>query len=281
MKGFQRSFVTLFIVVWGGVFAAPAASADTPGKHPAYLHALSDLRHARAFLDKLGPNDQVDNEEQRAIGEIDGAIGEIKRAAIDDHKDLHDHPAIDTHLAKADRYHRALELLDKAHNDVKEEEDDKDNRGLQGRALGHIDAAHRVVEQIIARVDHRGGGEHPAYLRALSDLRSARGFLDKLGADDNVDNDSLRAIQEIDAAIGEIKRASIDDHKDLRDHPPIDAHLRRTDRFHKALELLDKAHGDVKEEEDDPAARGLQARAIGHIDAAHKSVDHAISAALQ
>jgi hypothetical protein len=256
--------------------------ADTPGKHPAYLHALSDLRNARGFLDKLGPDDAVDNDSMRAIQEIDAAIGEIKKASIDDGKDLRDHPAIDAHLARTDRFHKALELLDKAHNDVKQGESDRAAVGLQDRALAHIDAAHRSVEAAVANIanlDHHG--KHPYYLHALSDLRYARGYLDKLGANDTVDNDSMQAIREIDAALGEIRRASIDDGKDLRDHPPIDAHVARTDRFHKAIELLDKSRQDVNQEEDDAAARGLKQRALQHIDAAHRSVDHAVSAALQ
>jgi hypothetical protein len=256
--------------------------ADTPGQHPAYLHALTDLRAARGYLDKLGPDDTVDNDSQHAIQEIDGAIGEIKRASIDDGKDLHDHPPIDAHMAKTDRFHKAIELLDKAHSDVKEGESDKVAVGLQDRSLGHIDAAHRSVDAAlrnIASLDHKG--KHPYYLHALSDLRDARGYLDKLGADDQVDNDSAAAIREIDAAIGDMKKASIDDGKDLHDHVHIDAHLKRTDRFHKAIELLDKGHQDVNQEEDDPAARGLKERSLQHIDVAHRDVDHAISAALQ
>ena len=255
--------------------------ADTPGKHPAYLHALSDLRHARAHLDKLGPDDVVDNDSMHAIHEIDAAIGEIKRASIDDGKDLNDHPPIDAHLSHTDRFHKALELLDKAHSDVARAEADEGAVGLRDRALHHIDEAHHAVEaalQNIGQLEHKG--KHPYYLHALSDLRYARGYLDKLGANDQVDNDSMQAIKEIDAAIGEIKRASIDDGKDLHDHPPIDAHLKRTDRFHKAIELLDKAHNDVSQEEDDAAARGLKDRAIKHIDEAHHSVERAISAAL-
>lgn len=124
-------------------------------------------------------------------------------------------------------------------------------------------------------------GRHPAYLHALSDLRHARAYLDKLGSDDAVDNDSKRAIEEIDAAIGEIKRASIDDGKDLNDHPLVDSRLKRTDRFHKALELLDKAHNDVARAEADEGARGLRDRATRHIDEARRSVNHAVSAALR
>jgi hypothetical protein len=35
------------------LFVAAPTWADNPGKHPAYLHALSDLRDARAHLERL------------------------------------------------------------------------------------------------------------------------------------------------------------------------------------------------------------------------------------
>ncbi|HTS70717.1 MAG TPA: hypothetical protein VMO17_17160 [Terriglobia bacterium] len=99
------------------------ALADKPGHHPHYLHALTDLRPARALLDKLASDEQRDDMEFRAIERIDDAINEIKRAAIDDGKNLNDHPPIDTHLKRGDRYLKTLELLDSAHRDVTMEED--------------------------------------------------------------------------------------------------------------------------------------------------------------
>lgn len=131
--------------------SAPAL-ADNPGKHPAYLHALTDLRDARAHLEHLS-SDPVDRAEERAIHSIDEAIGEIKRAAIDDGKDIRDHKPVDAHLVRTDRYHKALELLDKAQQDVSHEEDQADTRGLQGRIVHHIEAArhevHRVIETVL------------------------------------------------------------------------------------------------------------------------------------
>ncbi len=126
------------------------AAADTPGKHPAYLHALTDLRSARGYLDKLSVDDHIDDQEQHAIDEIDAAIGEIKKASIDDGKDLHDHPAIDTHLKRTDRFHKALELLNKAHHDLDREEDNEGAEGLKYRALHHIDEAHKIVEHAVS-----------------------------------------------------------------------------------------------------------------------------------
>jgi len=121
-------------------------------------------------------------------------------------------------------------------------------------------------------------GPHPAYLHALSDLRLARAYLDQI-AWPPVQRDEEHAIREIDAAINEIKQASIDDGKNLEDHPPIDVRMRPDGRFRKALELLDKAHNDTARAEDVPQARGMRDRAVRHIDEAHGTVDNAIRTA--
>jgi hypothetical protein len=128
---------------------ASLAFADEPGRHPAYLHALTDLRHARAHLERGTWSGRMDREEDHAIAEIDKAIAEIKRAAIDDGKNLNDHPPVDNHMERRGRYHRALELLDSARHDIKEKEDDGFAHGLRHRALEHIDEAHRIVEHLI------------------------------------------------------------------------------------------------------------------------------------
>jgi hypothetical protein len=131
------------------LFAAACATLSFADEHPAYLHALTDLRHARAHLEKGTWSGRMDREEDHAIAEIDKAIGEIKRAAIDDGKNLNDHPAVDAHLGHKGRYHRTLELLDKAHHDISERETDDFAHGLRRRALDHIDEAHHIVEHLI------------------------------------------------------------------------------------------------------------------------------------
>ncbi|MBV8603003.1 MAG: hypothetical protein JO359_15685 [Candidatus Eremiobacteraeota bacterium] len=117
--------------------SATAVSADTPGEHGHYLHALSDLRYARALLFRPDePN--VKWEERRAIVEIDQAIGECRRAAIDDGKNLADHPPVDANLSHADRLRRALRSLDAAHRDLAYEEDNAAAWGWRARAIGDI-----------------------------------------------------------------------------------------------------------------------------------------------
>src|SRR6201986_1707016 len=81
----------------GGLLAlvSLAANADLPGKHPYYLHALSDLRPARWMLEHRPGAAAVSGQEDVAISEIDAALGEIRKASIEDGKDVHDHSGVD------------------------------------------------------------------------------------------------------------------------------------------------------------------------------------------
>jgi hypothetical protein len=129
-----------------------AATADMPGKHPFYLHALSDLRAARWMLEHRAGDPAVSAQEDVAITEIDKAIGEIKKASIDDGKNLQDHPAAQGINDRPGRLHKALELLRKVHGDVAREEDDPFTRGLRDRAIMHIDEATHATEHAIGDV---------------------------------------------------------------------------------------------------------------------------------
>jgi hypothetical protein len=118
-----------------------AAHADLPGKHPYYLHALSDLRAAR-WLEEHRPGDAaVSGQEDVSITRIDETINEIKRAAIDDGKDIHDHPPVDEKPDHKGRLHDAVRLLEKVHSDIAREEDDPLTKGLRNRAIHHLDEA--------------------------------------------------------------------------------------------------------------------------------------------
>jgi hypothetical protein len=120
---------------------------------------------------------------------------------------------------------------------------------------------------------------HPAYLHALSDLRNARANIERKGGDLAMKWDEHDAIVEIDRAIGDIKQASIDDGKNLEDHPPVDAHEPRAGRLHKGLAALQTARGDIEREEDNAYASGLRNRAIHDIDEAIRFVNAGIQAA--
>jgi hypothetical protein len=156
-KGFEETMklarhctLLLFLVA----LCTSLGFADEPGRHPAYLHALTDLRHARANLENLAPTHHMDKEEEHAISEIDKAIGEIKRAAIEDGKNLNERPPVDARMDRAGRYRRAMELLDRAHEDIAREEDDPSAHGLRNRAMHHIDEAHHIVERLIIQASN-------------------------------------------------------------------------------------------------------------------------------
>jgi hypothetical protein len=121
-------------------------------------------------------------------------------------------------------------------------------------------------------------GEHPYYLHALSDLRAARWMIQHRPGNWDQTVDEIEAVRRIDAAIGEIKKASIEDGKNLEDHPPVDERADHPGRLHAALDFLRKARQDISHDEDNVFAQGLQARAYGHIDGAINAVKRAIHA---
>jgi hypothetical protein len=152
----MKTLTKIAVIAVAIAFLVPFTSQNVraEGKHPAYLRALSDLRDARAHLER--PNGgALQAEERAAIEEIDHAIEEIKRAAIDDGKNIAEHPLVDPHKPWVGRLHDARELLDKAHHDIEHEEDNPEARGLRDRVIAHIDRAHHHVDEAIAIADHR------------------------------------------------------------------------------------------------------------------------------
>jgi hypothetical protein len=151
----MKSILNLSAAILGLLLVIPAvlsANPAPPREHPAYLHALTDLRHARAHLERPG-GAELKEQERRAIQEIDAAIFEIRKASIEDGKNLNDHPPVDAGMPWPGRLHRALELLDKARHDVSEEEDNGFAQGLQARAIEHIEKAHHHTEEALHLVE--------------------------------------------------------------------------------------------------------------------------------
>ena len=152
----MKTIPKIAVIVAAIAFLLPLATqnASAQPQHPAYLHALSDLRDARAHLQRPDGG-ALHDEERNAVEEINHAIEKIKKAAIDDGKNVDDHVHVDAHLPWNGRLHKARDLLDKAHHDAGEEEDNPATQGLQGRVLYHIDRAHRYVDAALAIVESR------------------------------------------------------------------------------------------------------------------------------
>ncbi len=126
------------------------------GQHPRYLHALSDLRAARWLLENRRGDAAVSFHESTAIEEIEHAIRTLKEAAIDDGRDIHDHPPADVPVGPGPgRLHKADELLRGARADLSVEEDNPEARHLRHRAFEHIDRALQEVDAAIWDVERR------------------------------------------------------------------------------------------------------------------------------
>jgi hypothetical protein len=124
------------------------AQAPPPAAHPAYLHALSDLRAARWMIEHRPGDWAQTQDEVEAVRQIDAGINDIKKAAFDDGKNLNDHPPVDTHPDNRGRIHEALRFLNKARADIAHEEDNGYANGLRDRAVGHIDAAIHATRHV-------------------------------------------------------------------------------------------------------------------------------------
>ena len=138
---------------------APAlVSADTPGRHPAYLHARSDLRAAQ-FLLRVHEERNVTRHLVQADHEAEASIHEIDQAAVIDHKDIDEHPHVDLNLDRQGRFRRIVELLREARADLGREEDNGRARGWRDAAYRHIDLAldnmHRA--SVLLHWDHEFG----------------------------------------------------------------------------------------------------------------------------
>jgi len=246
---------------------APYAAAQF--RHPAYLHARSDLRRATLLM-RIPDEPNVNRDMAAAADFTERAIRELDTAAMFDRKDLDDHPPIDTHLGRGHRFQEILRLLDSARHDIEREEDNPRAREWRNRAFRNIDDAMALIrkggydkfrDEMTMAPPPPMPAIHPAYLRAISDLRYARALLYRPDWRP-VMRDQQAAVDEIDHAIGEARRAAIDDGKNPDDHPPIDRGLGWEGRFRKATELLDSAERDLSQAETNGAAAGWRNAAI-------------------
>ena len=125
------------------LFLAPAIQAHA--QFPAYLHALSDLRSARAYLE-YDTRPAWAGHRQHAIDQINKAIDDIKVAARDDGKNPWHTPPPQSGGSEGWPIHSAVKLLREARGDVDHGHDLPENHGLQERSIDHIDHALRELE---------------------------------------------------------------------------------------------------------------------------------------
>jgi hypothetical protein len=113
--------------------------------------------------------------------------------------------------------------------------------------------------------------QEPHYLRALSDLRTAR---DYINSDHRPGFQGKRdiAVGAINQAISEIKHAAWDDGKNTRYAPPsgmVDPWF----PIHEAMKALSAAHRNIEQGVDRPENAGLRHRAIYDLEQAQATVN--------
>jgi hypothetical protein len=283
MKTFKQAPILMALAV---AALAPFA-AHAQGRHPAYLRARADLRRATLLM-RIRDEPNVNRDMETAIGLTERAIHELDTAAMFDRKDIDERPPIDTRLGRGGRFREIIRLLDSARHDIEREEDNPRAREWRNRAFRNIDDAVAVVrkggydrlrdEAMLAPPPPPAApprAVHPRYLHAISDLRYARALLFRPDWRP-VMRDQRAAVEEIDHAIGEAKRAAIDDGKNPDDHPPIDRGLGWEGRFRKAMELLNSAESDLSFAETNGAAAGWRNAALGNVRNAKQFVGKAM-----
>ncbi|MDP9125956.1 MAG: hypothetical protein M3N82_15390 [Pseudomonadota bacterium] len=136
------------------LLASTLAIADEAGRHPHYIHALSDLRAAQWQIDHRRPEDgEVREDEQVASDEVSIAIRSVTDAAYREGKDLGFQPPPDAPTAYGGRLHAAIDLLRAARNDLAMPEDDPIARGQQHAALLRVDASLHAAQRAIGAAE--------------------------------------------------------------------------------------------------------------------------------
>jgi len=145
----MRMFKTLAASLLGmSAYLLFALGTPAQAQRPHYLHALSDLREARDLLQTdhrpgfVGARDH-------AIEEIDRAIEEVKAAVRDEGKNPHHTPPPQSGGDPNRPLRSALTLLNEAHQDIASGTDETGHRGLQERALRHVDEARQALEHAL------------------------------------------------------------------------------------------------------------------------------------
>jgi len=141
-----RITIGFSVLALAAALAIPSVFGDVPGRHPAYLHARTDLRRAERLM--AWPEFRnVRHELDQSANHVREAIREIDAAARWDRKDLQDNPRLDTYPGRVDRFRAIAQFLYSAKRDIEREEDNPPARAWRDRAIHHIDEAIAAVHR--------------------------------------------------------------------------------------------------------------------------------------
>ncbi len=141
-----RTFAGVSTFAIAFLVAVSAAQVDVPGRHPAYLHARTDLRRAERLMD-WPEFHNVKHDLDDSARHVREAIREIDDAAVWDRKDLEDNPRVDQYPDRAGRFQAIVHFLFSAKSDIEREEDNPAAKAWRNRATKHIDEAIAAVHR--------------------------------------------------------------------------------------------------------------------------------------
>jgi len=142
----MKVYVRIIVLLAGIMSLTYCASVGN--RHPDYPNALESLRAARSLIDQPATRYRTMAQDD-AVEAINGAIREIKSAAIEVGSDTEQVPAAGELSGQPGRFHDALELLSKARVTIDQDEDYYFASTLRNHTLGHIDTAIQATRRAL------------------------------------------------------------------------------------------------------------------------------------
>lgn len=143
MRNFKFFMVAAFALL---TFLCLLPATPVYAQHPAYLHALSDLRTARGYL-QMPARPETKDSCKHAVKEISRAIDDISKAVRDYGRDPDVTPLPQGAGSANWPIHSAIRLMKEARADIEHGRDLPENHGLREHSLEHIDKALLALSQ--------------------------------------------------------------------------------------------------------------------------------------
>jgi hypothetical protein len=140
--------VPCWILLGALLLVGSQAKAQAP-PHAGYIHAINDLRAARAQLMAPFQNPNHIQAAHAAIDEINHAIGDLKQAAAMNGADGNDTIPPNSQSDAAGRFHKANQYLTSARVDASAPESDPAALRSRDDGVRRIDAAIAIVRKAI------------------------------------------------------------------------------------------------------------------------------------
>ena len=114
--------------------------ADTPGPHPFYLHARTNLRVAERMMN-VPDEPNVMQDLRAAADRVRQAIRLVDEAAVIDRKDVDDSPRVDIFPDRGGRFRAIFQMLEAAKRDLSQTEANLSAVGWRNAAVAKVNEA--------------------------------------------------------------------------------------------------------------------------------------------